>query len=207
MKQLETWQGEFGNAYTDRNQIDWQIRLPAFQKMVQELTIHRVLEVGCNRGHNLLALAEILGDGSEVVGIEPNRYALAIARSASVQVGVLYGHAFDLPFKNDYFDLVFSAGVLIHIPPAHLPEALTEIYRVSKRYLLSIEYFAEEETVIYYRDHEDLLWKRNFLRHWQTQFPDLRLIRTGYWGREDGFDRTHWWLLEKGVYLEERPSS
>jgi ubiquinone/menaquinone biosynthesis C-methylase UbiE len=92
-------------------------------------------------------------------------------------VGVLYGHAFDLPFKNEYFDLVFSAGVLIHIPPDHLPEALREIYRVSKRYLLSIEYFAEQETVIHYRGHEDLLWKRNFFQHWQAQFADLVLIR------------------------------
>jgi hypothetical protein len=47
MKQLEAWKGKFGDAYTDRNQIDWHVRLPAFQKMVEGLSIQRVLEVGC----------------------------------------------------------------------------------------------------------------------------------------------------------------
>jgi len=59
--QLEVWEGEFGKAYTDRNVIDWRTRLPAFQQMLGGLPIKRVLEVGCNRGHNLVCLAELLG--------------------------------------------------------------------------------------------------------------------------------------------------
>jgi hypothetical protein len=77
-----------------------------------------------------------------------------------------------------------------------LPVVLGEIYRVSKRYVLAIEYVAEEETVIQYRSHDNLLWKRNFLAHYRSQFSDLMLIRNGHWGPECGFDRTHWWLLE-----------
>jgi len=199
---LRIWEGEFGKAYTDRNVIDWHTRLPAFRQMLDGLPIKRALEVGCNRGHNLIALAELLGGGGDIVGIEPNRYSLELARASSTKVGVLYGHAFDLPFKDGYFDLVFTAGVLIHIPLTDLPAALAEIYRVSKRYILAIEYFAEEETVIHYRGHDDLLWKRDFLKHYRTQFPDLTLLRSGYWGPEDGFDRTHWWLLEKPAGLE-----
>jgi pseudaminic acid biosynthesis-associated methylase len=194
---LEIWEGEFGKAYTDRNEIDWRARLSAFQQMLASLTIKRVLEVGCNRGHNLVCLAELLGEESDVVGVEPNRYALELARASSVKVGVLYGQAFDLPFKDRYFDLVFTAGVLIHIPLEGLPLALNEIYRVSRRYILAIEYFAQEETVVHYRGHDSLLWKRDFLQHFRSQFPDLTLIRRGYWGPEDGFDSTHWWLLEK----------
>jgi pseudaminic acid biosynthesis-associated methylase len=194
---LEIWEGEFGKAYTDRNEIDWHTRLPAFQQMLDGLLIKRVLEVGCNRGHNLICLARILGEGSDIVGVEPNRYALEIARASSVNVGVLYGHAFDLPFKDGYFDLVFTARVLIHIPLGDLPLALSEIYRVSKRYILAIEYFAQEETVVHYRGYDNLLWKRDFLRHYQSQFPELTLVRSGFLTSEDGFDKTHWWLLEK----------
>lgn len=193
--QLKAWEGEFGKAYTDRNEIDWRARLPAFQQMLDGLPIKRVIEVGCNRGHNLVALLELLG--GEIVGIEPNQYALELARAASTKVGVLRGHAFDLPFKDGYFDLVFTAGVLIHIPLEDLAAALSEIYRVSNRYILAIEYYAEEETVVHYRGHDDLLWKRDFLKHYQTQFTDLNFVESGYWGPEDGFDRSHWWLLEK----------
>ena len=195
--QLRVWEGEFGKAYTDRGVTDWPVRLPAFQKMLDGLPVKRVREVGCNRGHNLVALVELLGEGSDVVGIEPNRYALELARETSVKIGALYGHAFDIPFKDGYFDLVFTCGVLIHVSLKDLPKALMEIYRVSKRYILAIEYYAEEETVIHYRGRDDLLWKRDFLKHYQTQFPDLTLIRSGYWEPEDGFDRCHWWLLEK----------
>lgn len=195
--QVKIWEGEFGEAYTDRNVLDYHTRLPAFQSMVSELSIKRVLEVGCNRGHNLVTLTKILGEDCKVVGVEPNRYALELARASSTKIGVLPGYVWDLPFKDGYFDLVFTANVLIHVKLSDLAGALAEIYRVSKRYILAIEYFAKEETPIFYRGHDDLLWKRDFLMHYRRQFPNLTLIRAGYWGPEAGFDRSHWWLLEK----------
>jgi pseudaminic acid biosynthesis-associated methylase len=199
MEPLKVWEGEFGEAYTNRNVIDYRVRLPAFGQMLEGLTIRSVLEVGCNRGHNLTVMTELLGDESHVVGLEPNRYALELARAANVKAGLLRSHAFDLPFRDGCFDLVFTAGVLIHIPLADLPRALSELYRVSMRYVLAVEYFAEEETPIPYRDSEDLLWKRDFLSHYESSFPALTMIRSGYCGVEDGFDRTHWWLFEKNV--------
>ncbi|MEA3210636.1 MAG: hypothetical protein QOE70_3693 [Chthoniobacter sp.] len=197
MDQLKQWQGEFGEAYTDRNTPDPQRRLPAFRQVLADLPLQRVLEVGCNRGHNLVTFSEILGPDAEIIGIEPNPHAQRIARASSDKIAVLQGNAFDLPFKDGWFDLVFTAGVLIHIKLDDLPKALTEIHRVSRRYLLALEYFAEEETEIPYRGHTDLLWKRDFLKHYLTLFPDLKQVRSGYFGPEEGFDRQHWWLLEK----------
>jgi len=195
--QLEQWGGEFGRAYTDRNVVDWRVRLPAFRTMLADLNVARVLEVGCNRGHNLLALSELLGADREVVGVEPNPYAVEIARASSPRVAVLRGTIFDLPFPAGHFDVAFTVGVLIHIPADCLPAAIRELARVSGRYVLAVEYFAEQETVVPYRGHQDLLWRRNFLRHFQECLPAHRLLRSGYWGLADGFDRTHWWLLEQ----------
>jgi pseudaminic acid biosynthesis-associated methylase len=196
--QLQAWEGEFGRAYTDRNVVDWHVRVPAFRVMLSGLTLGRVLEVGCNRGHNLLTLSHVLGEETDVVGIEPNRYALGIARSLVGDRGaVLRGNIFDLPFKAGYFDLVLTAGVLIHIPLDSLHVAIRELDRVSGRFMLVVEYFAEQETLIPYRGHDDLLWKRNFPSHFQQCLPGVGLVRSGYWGPEDGFDRAHWWLSEK----------
>jgi pseudaminic acid biosynthesis-associated methylase len=197
-KQLDAWQGRFGAEYTDRNAIDWRVRLPAFWEMVGGLDVRRVLEVGCNRGHNLVALRKILGDEAELAGVEPNPHALELARAtgaAEFHGGTVY----ELPFADGSSDLVFTAGVLIHIPPEKLPAALAELHRCSRRYLLAVEYAAEEETVVPYRGHGDLLWKRDFLKEYQTHFSDLRLVRQGFWGKEHGFDRTTWWLLEKAA--------
>jgi pseudaminic acid biosynthesis-associated methylase len=195
-QQLNTWRGEFGTAYTDRNLAGWRALAPAFERMVGGLGIVRALEIGCNRGHNLVALAEGVGI-PEVVGVEPNPHALALARAASPRVAALPGMAEDLPFKDGWFDLAFTCGVLIHIPPASLDTALFEILRVSRRYVLAIEYFADAETSTQYRGHGELLWKRNFLEEYRRRMPGLRVVRDGYWSESDGFDRTHWWLLEK----------
>lgn len=195
--QLRAWEGEFGTAYTDRNVPDWRRRLPAFQRMLEGLAPSRVLEVGCNRGHNLVTVAELLGPAVEVVGVEPNPHALELARQAGPRVTAVHGDVFDLPFRDGAFDLVFTVGVLIHVSLEDLAAALRGIHRVSRRFILAVEYFAAEETTIEYRGRRDLLWKRDFLGHYERQFPALRAVRHGYWGPEDGFDRTHWWLLEK----------
>ena len=196
-QQLDTWRGDFGQAYTDRNQIDWHSRLPGFREVLSGLTLPRVVEVGCNRGHNLIALAELLGESSEIVGIEPNRYARELARQASPKFGVLEGNGSELPFRDGYADLVFTAGVLIHVPPAVLPGVLREIARVSRRYVLALEYFSEQPEEVPYRGLTEHLWKRNFLADYQAVAPELKLVRSGYFGPEQGFDRTTWWLLEK----------
>jgi spore coat polysaccharide biosynthesis protein SpsF len=197
MSELDAWKGDFGATYTDRNVIEWQARQPGWREVLQGLTVQSVLEIGCNRGHNLVAISDLLGEQADVVGIEPNRHAQRVARGSSDRIAVLNGDAFALPFKDRTFDLVFTAGVLIHIALARLPAALAEIHRVSRRYIVALEYFAEEETSIPYRGRDDLLWKRNFLKHYQEQFPELVLVRSGYFGAEQGFDRTHWWVLEK----------
>lgn len=197
MSQLRVWEGEFGKAYTDRNVVDWEKRVDGFRQMVGALPIHRVLEVGCNRGHNLRALLEILGAGAELVGVEPNEYALEIARSVSNKITVLPATAQDLPFQDGEFDLTFTAGVLIHVALPDLGEVMREMARVSRRYILAVEYFAEQETVISYRGHNDLLWKRNFLQHYRDNVPGLRVIGSGHVGQEAGFDNAHWWLLGK----------
>ena len=194
---LQFWEGDFGTAYTDRNIGDTAVLVKTFSRLLKGLELNRVLEVGCNRGHNLVALAGLLPESSEVVGVEPNQHARGIARQADARLTVVEGNAFDLPFKNGHFDLAFTAGVLIHIAPDDLPAALREMHRVTRRYVLAIEYFAEETTPVNYRGHEGYLWKRHFLHDYQTEFPNLALVRSGFFGPEEGFDHCHWWLLEK----------
>lgn len=194
--QLERWQGEFGRAYTDRNPVDWKKLVPAFTQMLGDLPLKRLLEVGCNRGHNLVAIRQIVGDECDLVGVEPNAYARQVA-SASRKAQILAGNVFDLPFADGDFDLVMTAGVLIHVALPDLGNALSQVYRCSRRYVLAVEYFAEEETVMPYRGHDDLLWKRNFPRHYQEAFPDLTLVREGSVGPPDGVDESEWWLFEK----------
>jgi pseudaminic acid biosynthesis-associated methylase len=197
--QLDIWRGEFGDAWTDRNRgIDLGKRLACFRTMLAGLDLRRVLEVGCNRGQNLVVLRQLLGPGAELTGVEPNDYALGLAGQTGAGRFVA-GHACALPFPDGHFDLVFTAGVLIHLAPAALPAALDELHRASRRYLLAVEYAAAAETVVPYRGHNELLFKRDFLAHFRHRFPGLAVVGQGEWPDGSGFDGTTWWLMDKAA--------
>lgn len=193
--QLDRWAGGFGRAYTDRNVVDWRVRVPAFRTMLGGLPLASVLEVGCNRGHNLVAIAD--ATGAAVTGLEPNEYALELARQAAPSANVVAGVASDLPFPDGTFDCVLTAGVLIHVPPDELDRVLIEIVRVARRYVLAVEYHAERDETIVYRGNHDMLWKRDFRSHYMRVAPDLTVLRDGFWGAQDGFDDARWWLFER----------
>jgi pseudaminic acid biosynthesis-associated methylase len=154
------WMGEFGKEYTDRNVVDWKTRLPGLREIFNELTPNRVPEVGCNRGHNLVALRAIWPD-SQFAAVEPNPYAVSLAREANPQAAIFQADAFDLPLKDGWADLAIACGVLIHIALPDLKGALAEIHRVSRRWVMTSDYYAAEETEVKYRGHNDLLWKRD----------------------------------------------
>lgn len=196
-KQLDEWRGDFGKAYTDRNVVDWRTRVGALQGILGGLEIMSVLEIGCNRGHNLAALRDVLGPACSVAGVEPQEYARSIAHQDFPDSEVREGTVYSVPFEDATFDLVLTSGVLIHVPLDRLDTALSEVRRLSRRYVLAIEYFAEEETTIEYRGHDDLLWKRDFGAHYQRLFPALTLISTGDLTLEEGFDDARWWLFAR----------
>ncbi len=186
--QLDRWTGEFGREYTDRNQVDWRSRVDGFRQMLPDDVVD-VLEVGSNRGHNLLALKEALA--VPVYGIEPNEYARSFAWEKDLLV--FDSTVYDLSDRRTY-DLVFTSGVLIHVPPDRLDEALWNIYQVSGRYILAIEYDGDDEAIDY-RGHTDMLWKRNIGAHYTRLFPDLQLVDVGV--APAGFEEATFWLLKK----------
>jgi pseudaminic acid biosynthesis-associated methylase len=193
-KQLEIWTAEFGKEYTDRNPASPEEmdaisegyyagvkKSDIFRRFLSEDRIPsgRVLEVGCNVGAQLGILNSV-NPRLELYGIDPQAYALTRARAANPDFHFLPANAFDLPFKDSYFDAVMTNDVLIHIQPTDLPEALAEIYRVSKRYIFCHEYFSEEIREVVYNGQKGLLWKMNYMSQYLSQFPDLAVVDSHY---------------------------
>ena len=50
---------------------------------------------------------------------------------------------YNLPFKSNSFDLVFTNNVLVHIPPKKLKNVLREMYRVSESWIWGSEYYSK----------------------------------------------------------------
>ena len=190
------WNSDFGDAYVERNRSAGEKRGPFWNAILTEFPVENVLEVGCNIGTNLRWLASHLPP-KNIYGVDVNLKALTELRSALSEVNVLWSPARELPFRDRWFDLVFTIGVLIHQPETTLPLVMGEIVRCSRRYVLCGEYYAEQTTEIVYRGQKGALFKRDYGRIYKELFPDLRLCKQGFLSREEGWDDVTYWVFEK----------
>jgi pseudaminic acid biosynthesis-associated methylase len=193
----QLWGGEFGDAYVDRNTTAGDGRGPFWHNLLDQHPVRGVLEVGCNVGANLRWLAEKV-PAQHVYGIDVNLKALHLLHQQLPGVNAIWSPARELPFRDNWFDLVFTMGVLIHQPDSTLPLVMNEIVRCARRYVLCGEYYAEERTEVAYRGQTGALIKRDFGRLYQELFPALQLRQRGFLSRAEGWDDVTWWLFEKG---------
>ena len=187
-KQITKWKDKFGKEYTNRNALT----LDELERMYEnnyglsrtELNnifigkfdhSIKILEVGSNIGNQLLLLQKM--GFKNLYGIEINDYAVELSKQRTNNINIIQGSAFDIPFKNEYFDLVFTSGVLIHIPPLDINLALNEIYRCTREYIWGFEYYDEKYTEVIYRGNKNLLWKTNFSKIYLSLFDDLEIIK------------------------------
>lgn len=198
-RRLESlWQGSFGDAYTERNAAAAAKREPFWRGILGNYPCERVLEVGCNLGANLQWIARFIPPNA-VYGVDINEGALERVRGALPGVNAVWSKARELPFRDSYFDLVFTCGVLIHQPPDTLPEVMNEIVRCSRRYILAAEYYAETPEEIPYRGQQGALFKADFGAIYRKRYPALRLLKQGNLTKEDGWDNVTYWLFEKSM--------
>ncbi len=145
---IDAWKGEFGDDYAARNRateetVDNAAR--AFAEIlshVQDRLPASILEVGANIGINLRALSGLTD--AVLYAVEPNAHARGqlVADKVMPPERLFDAVATKLPLDDGAVDLVFTSGVLIHVPPADLEAAYGEIHRVAARYILCIEYFS-----------------------------------------------------------------
>lgn len=103
-----------------------------------------ILEVGCNVGNQLQVLHE--AGYRNLWGLDWQRHAVETARQRRPWLNVVQGRATDSPFGPRRFALVFTSGLLIHVPPEMdaLLVVMDGIVRASDRYVMGYEYWSEE---------------------------------------------------------------
>lgn len=190
------WAGPFGDDYVERNAGAYDHREAFWTDLHQRLQPRRVLEVGCNVGGNLQWLAPRMAPGS-VYGVDVNAVAIQAIREQLPSVNAVWSPARELPFRDRWFDLVFTMGVLIHQPEESLPLVMSEMVRCSDRFVLCGEYFAAEPAEVGYRGQEGALFRRDYGRLFREMFPELCQVDTGFLSHDDGWDDVTWWLFER----------
>ncbi len=178
------WAGGYGDNYFDETH-DTEHREAFWHQLLDRWPVTNVLEVGCGKGVNLAYMR----DRAEVHGIDINQKALD---SVPEGISTLLCSATDLPFEDESFDLVFTAGVLLHAPPLELPLQMAEIVRCSSRYVLALEYAGE--CVRHWRHHAEGVWHRDYGELYEglgLKLLDADEIDEGTW------KGVTWWMLEK----------
>lgn len=128
-----------------------------FKKFVKEKD--KVLDEGCGNGRLIEVIKDLKVD---YTGIDFSERLLELARKRYPNFKFVKGSILDLPFPDNYFDVVFSIAVLHHIPSKELREkAVSEIKRVLKpegKLILSVWDFRGDKKLIF------LLLRYSFLR-------------------------------------------
>jgi len=203
-KQLSAWTSVFGRDYLERNRdVSDADMLPRTNGLAGVLRAcpeppESILEVGANIGRNLLAMHSLTD--AKLYAVEPFSEAFDALNGlcGDFLAGAAQTAGDALPHGDASIDLVFTSGVLIHVAPDDLPDVMTEVHRVARRYIWCNEYFAKQPEEISYRGETGLLFKRDFGRHYMEMFPELKPVGTGFlWSANTPFDDTVWWLLEK----------
>lgn len=194
---LDHWKSSFGDDYTKRNEINGIARLDLWEEILPRESTS-ILEVGANRGGNLHAIRFI--SGADLFACEPNdlaRHKLASESDYEI-AGITADTADNLSHASNSIEIVFTSGVLIHVPPDKLEQSMREIHRVSRRWIICGEYFAPQEEEIKYRGHDGLMWRRDYGSLYMDLFPDLKCTKTLFaWKRTTGLDNLTFWVFEK----------
>ena len=90
----------------------------------------KILDIGCTKGYMMHDLS-LLIPGAEIKGVDVSNYAKENAIE-SMQDNIVVANANNLPFPDNYFDLVIAINTLHNLPLIDCKQAFREINRVTK---------------------------------------------------------------------------
>lgn len=100
---------------------------------IKSLDANSILDAGCGEGFTMNKLKEN-GIGKRIEGIEYEKDAIAFGKKLFPELIIKQASIYDLPYKNNSFDLILCTEVLEHL---EYPEkALKEILRVLRKYII-----------------------------------------------------------------------
>lgn len=186
--QQKKWYDSFGKTYTQRclrtpEQLD-EVYTQLYGRTRSSLNDEFLalmsgatsfLEVGCNIGNQLRLLGR--AGVNNLTGMDIQFECLTHAANADAGLNLVSAGAPALPFRDRSFDVVFTSGVLIHIPPQHLEPLMREMIRCSRRFIWGFEYYAPELTPLTYHGEKDMLWKADYARIFEELPGQLRLLK------------------------------
>lgn len=142
---------------------------------------YKVLDVGCGTGTDTVAMAHLVGETGQVVGVDHDNEMVSTATSLAERDGVSswvehkQGDATSLPCESDTFDAVRSERLFIHVDDP--TRVLAEMVRVTR--LGGNVVVADGDWGTLSIDTPEIDVERKI-----TRFMAERFLRNGYSGRK-----------------------
>lgn len=154
---------QYWNQYATNFSSHYNGELAKFiRDLALSLKASSVLEVGCSAANDL----KLFPKDFDANGIDKNEFAIKIAQENLPFFKFKVGSAISLPYDDSSIDLVFTRNVLNYVESSDVEKALGELFRVSKKYILNIELFSDDEHQI--NDEAVPAWGRNMLKRWSN---------------------------------------
>jgi ubiquinone/menaquinone biosynthesis C-methylase UbiE len=122
-----------------------------FQDMLvaelEKIKFRSFFEAGCGFGWNIKRIKQEFPH-TRVGGIDYSEFQLLNSRNylPHEKGAVVRGDASQMGFRNNAFDVGFSLGVFMNIHPDYIGDAIDEMIRVSRKYVIHLEWDQENTT-------------------------------------------------------------
>lgn len=133
-------------------------------ELVDSIKPKKTLEVGCNWGKEL----KLLEGKTKIYGIDLNPEKIEKAKLYIKNGTFKQAFANALPFENNTFDLVYTDGCMSHNKDG-LNGIIDEMLRVSKDYVLNIEYLTSKINLNSYANVKNNAWEHDYEKLWATK--------------------------------------
>ncbi|MBI5859927.1 MAG: class I SAM-dependent methyltransferase [Nitrosarchaeum sp.] len=135
----------FWDKYANENESKFNEEFAKFVRdLVVSLRCTSVLEIGCGTGIDLRLFPETF----DVHGVDLNDTALNIAKEKLPKFDFKKSSITDLPFENSSIDFVFTHQLLNYLEDDILEKGISEMYRVTGKYIMNCEKYDESEKQI-----------------------------------------------------------
>ena len=110
---------------------------------------NKVADIACGAGHYLRSLRLRLDENIDYTGVDATKNYITYAKKAFPENAEFkFGYVTELPLKDSSFDIVMCNNLILHLPPADVQEAVKELMRTSKKYIVIRTIFGERNYII-----------------------------------------------------------
>lgn len=124
----------------DTSSNDFRIQEEYLLNLLKDINFESVFEIGCGWGRiTKLILDNFKTKTYHACDISPDRAKL-------VGIDVITKPFQEIEFNQKY-DLVIAVEVLMHIPPEEIKQVIDKIYMISKKHIVTLDYFPKGQRV------------------------------------------------------------